>query len=273
MDEYRVCMIALTHHNPVRITTLRKVIADILMLWRKMWSLLGRHQGWTLLLTLLFLAAIFMLLMPQDSMLLAGIQQREGFDKETRTQLKQLARDISLWGDFGRYNLILVSLLWLGGLFAKSRYFQRMAIASLLCAVLAGLLVNVVRASTGRPRPYMLEKQKAENRFYGLQFKRDFHSFPSGHTATAFGAAIPLVIAMPAVGVPVLVCSTTVAWARLYGNQHHPSDIAAAIWVALLFGIPMGLVVLRTRHLKDGDPPGDSTHAEEDEFVSEVTEA
>lgn len=224
--------------------------------------------------SLVLLAVIALWLLPRDAYVLRGIQLKDVPDRELREELKDLSGEIGKWGDFAGYNLLLVVSLWIGGKVCRSRYFQRMAVASMMCAVLAGVVANALRFSVGRPRPRAIEKEGVRDGAYGPQIRWDFNSFPSGHTATAFGSAIPLAVAMPVVGVPALIGACSVSWARMFGNQHHPSDVSVAILIATIFGVPLGLAVRRTRFTLDGDgPDGLTPEVETEQQHAEPTEA
>lgn len=241
-----------------------KMLPDIRLLWKEMTGILHRRKLVCTAATLLLLAAVVFLLVPRDASLLSQVQLKQVPDKALRADLKTLSGEIGRWGDFAGYNLLLVLGVWMGGRVCRSRYFQRLAVASMMCAVLAGLAANVFRFSLGRPRPGAITKLGVPDGLYGPQIKWSFNSFPSGHTATAFGSAIPLAVAMPVIGVPALAGAATVSWARMYGNQHHPSDVVVAIWIALLFGVPLGLAVRKTRFVKaDGDPSEEEPTEEE----------
>lgn len=238
-----------------RVPTTMKMWPDIRLLCKHMAGTFFRRPRWMIAATVFVLMAIGLLVLPRDGALLRALQLKHVPDKELRQDLKDLSGDIGQWGDFAGYNLVLVVGLWIGGRAFRSRYFQRLAVASMLCAIFAGAVANVFRFTVGRPRPRAIERDGVKDGIYGPQVKWNYNSFPSGHTATAFGSAIPLAVAMPPVGVPALVAAGGVCWARMYGNQHHPSDVAVAIWLAVLFGVPLGLAVRRTRFISDGDGP------------------
>jgi len=153
----------------------------------------------------------------------------------------ELSRLLGKYGDFSYWNLALFFGLLLFSRVRRCGVLRRLATASLLGAVFSGLTVNVLRFSLGRPRPHA----QMVDGFYGPCFNGRFHAFPSGHTATASGAAVPLLVACPVVGVPAALVAGSVAWARMRANMHHPSDIAASVIIAGVFGIPLGLGVRR----------------------------
>ena len=158
-----------------------------------------------------------------------------------REALLSLAGHLSYWGDFVSFNLLLVIGFWAAGHLRRALSLRRIAMALLLCSVLAGAAANVARFSLGRARP----NANAPDALYGPRFEGEYHALPSAHTSTAFGAAIPLAIAMPPAGVPALALASGVAWSRLYRNQHRPTDIFCGIWLAALIGVPLGLAARR----------------------------
>ena len=59
--------------------------------------------------------------------------------------------------------------------------------------------------------------------------------FPSGHVASAFGAGIGLLIALPerkAYGIALSVVGTGIAVATVYGRYHYAVDALAGLLVA-----------------------------------------
>lgn len=255
-----------------RVPVTLKMWPDIRLLWSEMIGVMLRHRWKMASGTILVVGLVFALLVPRDAEVLRSVQLKQVPDRELRKGLKDLSGEIGKWGDFAGYNLMLVIAVWMGGRAFRSRYFQRLAVASMLCAIFAGLVANVFRFTVGRPRPSAIAKKGVPDGWYGPQVRWDYNSFPSGHTATAFGSSIPLAVAMPVVGVPAMICATGVCWARMYGNQHHPSDVAVAIWIAILFGIPLGLAVRRTRFAKASGDPEDDVGLEDGD-AGEVVEA
>ncbi|MDB6074238.1 MAG: pgpB [Verrucomicrobiaceae bacterium] len=192
---------------------------------------------------ILLLVAIWAGLHPYDHELLKAVRgQPFGMvPKETLV----IAGEISHWGDFPGFNVILAITLWLAGvLFCRPRW-KRLALMTVLCAAFAGISTNVLRFGIGRSRP-----QVKQDGFYGPRFSNLYQSCPSGHTTTAFAAAIPLVIAAPPLGVATTLIATSVGWSRMFVNRHYPADIAMAVWMALWFALPLGFAA-RVRRISD----------------------
>jgi len=118
-----------------------------------------------------------------------------------------------------------------------SRRWSRILVAAMVASTLAGILANASRLTTGRTRPR--ESPKIEQGFYGpvhegkiLIGQPGYNSFPSGHTATAFGFALVFLIAAPLPGVLVVIGAGLVAWASIALGAHHPSDITVSIFLS-----------------------------------------
>lgn len=215
-----------------------RLICSLAATWfRRRWRKLVLCQGLLLLL-------IWAGLHPFDHGLLQAVRGNP-LGLNPGTTLK-LAEWLSKWGDFPGLNLVLALVLWLIGWAARKPKWRRLAVMTLLCAAMAGIATNLIRCSLGRARPY----SKKADAFYGPRFTHEFQSTPSGHTTTAFAAAIPLLIAAPPLGIATTVAAGGVAWSRMYLNRHYPADIATGLWMALWFGVPFGFAA-RVRRAVD----------------------
>ncbi len=89
---------------------------------------------------------------------------------------------------------------------------------------LSGIGVNLLKSLLGRARPHLYLKDN----IYGFDF---FHmdyswlSFPSGHAATALGAASALALLYPQYKLPIYATGTIIAFSRIVLTQHYPSDV------------------------------------------------
>ena len=114
-------------------------------------------------------------------------------------------------------------------------------LAAMIASTLAGILANASRLTTGRTRPR--ESPKIEQGFYGLWHEGRwligvpaYNSFPSGHTATAFGFATVIVFAAPAWGLVAVALAAAVAWSSIGIGAHHPSDVTVSILLSMVVG-------------------------------------
>lgn len=202
--------------------------------------LVARSQG--VLWFWLFTAGTTFALMQIDLPLLAWIQLEES--EKSLPVLHELARSLSYWGDFLGFNMMVFAVLGFLAIHRRSLLFRRLTIAAVIGTVVCGSVANVCRLVTGRGRPAYPELAG----FHGPSFRSRQQSFPSAHTATSFGASVPMAIALPPVGVPMLIVSAGVSWSRMANNRHHPSDVCVSICLSLFVGVPLGVVVRRMRY-------------------------
>jgi len=121
----------------------------------------------------------------------------------------------------------------------RNREWQRILIAAILASTIAGLIANASRLTTGRTRPR--ESPRIEQGFYGpwkdgrtTIGDQAYNSFPSGHTATAFGLAWVLAFARPWLGAGGLVLAALVGWSSIVMGTHHLSDVIVSIFLSAL---------------------------------------
>ena len=189
--------------------------------------------------------ALALLLLPNEMTLLHWMQgDKSGV-------LYFAAKQISRWGDFHTGTLMFAVSFWLIGMGCRKRHWRRAALACLLSASLAGISADFFRYGLGRARP----NSGVADGFYGFTTSAKFHGFPSGHTSTAFGSAVPLAVIFPEAAIPAIAVAATVGWSRLYVNYHRPTDVLVGASVGTLFGIAVGLAVRRrSRSDKSSDP-------------------
>ncbi len=214
--------------------------ADVVCLLRSARAMVVANR-WRLLAFVLLGLALIAWLMPQDLALLAQVRHvGESVESE---RIRSMARWLSYWGDLAGFNVFVFGTLTCFAFVRRSTFFRRLTLAAVLGTVLTGGVVNAIRVSTGRARP----GSNVAPGFYGPTLSARKQSFPSAHTATSFGACVPLAVAFPPAGVPLLVVSGGVAWSRMQNNCHHPSDVLTSVLLALAFGVPLGLTVRRMR--------------------------
>ncbi|WP_395741886.1 phosphatase PAP2 family protein [Prosthecobacter sp.] len=212
--------------------------SDVVCLFRSARAMLAANRR-KLLGFILAGGVLVAALMPHDLALLA--QVRHVGDSVESERARSVARWLSYWGDLAGFNVFVFATLTCFAFVRRSPFFRRLTLAAVMGTVLSGGLVNVMRVTTGRARP----GSGLAAGFYGPTLSARKQSFPSAHTATSFGACVPLAVAFPAAGAPLLVVSGGVAWSRMQNNCHHPSDVLTSVLIALVFGVPLGLTVRR----------------------------
>mgnify|MGYP003642077181 CR=1 FL=1 len=223
---------------------------DFLWGLRVIWKFLKRHKVKSIISLALVISTVVVTTFPNDLAWHKAI--RNDLDPAELSAAKSMNIDsddvrkisqvIGHTGSLAQFNFAIIFGLWMIGLARKSRYMQRLAMMVFVSTVLAGLVCNVFRFSMGRPRPFT---NVDPAQFQGPQFQAKYHGFPSGHTSTAFGTAVPVVSALPTFGIPVLLYAGTMGWARMYDKAHYPSDVLVGAYLGSLFGLAGGLPLAR----------------------------
>jgi membrane-associated phospholipid phosphatase len=113
-----------------------------------------------------------------------------------------------------------------------------------IAVVVAELVVGAAHALIPRHRPFEHQLGPVEHG----------HSFPSGHTATAFAGATMLAVYLPRYRVPLLALACLVGLSRLYNGVHYATDVIAG--AALGAAIALLLRAAARRRSPQGSPAG-----------------
>ena len=154
------------------------------------------------------------------------------------------ASKVSRYGDWpalmGSASLALVAA-WM----RRARVLVHLLLCMMLASTIAGAITDSVRLLTGRTRPGVRDVAPG---WYGLWYgntpllrNNRFHSFPSGHTASAFAFFGTIGWARRGRAWLFLGFAGIIAWSRLYLDAHHLSDVT----VALIIGLFLSYVVWR----------------------------
>jgi len=123
------------------------------------------------------------------------------------------------------YPAALVALLFLPTRASRRKGFRE----AVALFALAGLAGQVFKFLIGRPRPGMGLEAWDLNAF---SLSSDFHSFPSGHTVTAFSVALVLCYYFPRYRSWWIGLALFISIGRLVGQSHFLTDIAAGILIS-----------------------------------------
>jgi membrane-associated phospholipid phosphatase len=148
--------------------------------------------------------------------------------------VKKIAAAVSRYGDWPEL-MLLGTIGFFVARYRQSRRWQKIFLYAMIASTLSGGVVNAIRLTTGRTRPRV-----AEQHWYGLYHagkwtigNAEFNSFPSGHTATAVGFATIILLESPLWGGIAMTLALSIAGSRLLLGAHHPSDLMAALFLAI----------------------------------------
>ena len=236
-------------------TVFSEISADTHRFFKEFFSVLRKFRTAILLLVVVVLVSV-LLLLPYDHPV------SDHFATTAKEPWLHIAHGLRSWGDF-RDTVTVTVLIYASGCFFRRRSWRRLALAFFLSASVSGIGVNILRFTTGRPRPYV---ENVKDGWYGpvmLYPKRwipqgakifAFQSFPSGHAGTSVGGATMLIIACPPVGIPMALSAGGIIWASLYVNQHHVTDLIVGSMIGMVFGAAGGLACRRMRFKGDNIP-------------------
>lgn len=157
----------------------------------------------------------------------------------SQTWLNYIMAGITWLGEFGAAGIVLAVVLLI---FKKTRW-AGVAVAAAL--VIDFLIVNVIlKTAVNRPRPWTEWEEIAD--FYasiGVRRPTDT-SFPSGHAAACFAAAVAVTFRYRLKALPALIVALLVALSRIYICIHYPTDVLGGVLIGSLCGVAGHFAVL-----------------------------
>lgn len=108
----------------------------------------------------------------------------------------------------------------------------RAMIAALAAVGAAGLVVTVLKQTFDRARPPL-----ADATIDPIGLVPASASFPSGHAATAFAAAVAVGLIHPRLRLPLLALAAVVALSRVYLGVHYATDVLAGSALGAALGV------------------------------------
>ena len=125
---------------------------------------------------------------------------------------------------------VLVGLI---GWRLKREYLKEMGVRGVVVVLGIAAVAQLLKHLIGRPRPRFAH---ADEFVLSPSLASGLDSFPSGHTANAFGAAAVVAWYVPALRVPAYVTAGLVGLSRVVRGSHFPTDVFAAAVLGVLIG-------------------------------------
>ena len=121
--------------------------------------------------------------------------------------------------------------------FFKRKYFIAVLAGAIISTLLAQFLKRVVYPEELRPISYLSESFPV-HQIAGVEMRK-LHSFPSGHTTTAFTMALIMshMINKKAWSIILPLLALTAAYSRVYLAQHFPTDLLAGMCIGIISAI------------------------------------
>jgi len=160
-----------------------------------------------------------------DQRMLLGLRRWES------AWMTRVMKTLTHLGDTSTWVVVGLALAFSGGL--GPRYASLLGLG----ATIAVLASQALKRVCCRARPSCLAD------FAALVENPDAFSFPSGHTAAAFGIAVALAGEGSGLGALTLTLASGIAMSRVYLGAHYPLDVAAGTLVGSLAGIAARLIV------------------------------
>ncbi|HEX3165021.1 MAG TPA: phosphatase PAP2 family protein [Chitinophagaceae bacterium] len=139
-------------------------------------------------------------------------------------------------------------------LFYRRKYFIAVVAGVIISTILAQFLKRVVYPDELRPISYLSEVFPVHV-VDGVTMRK-VHSFPSGHTTTAFAMALIMayIINRKTWSVILPVLASLAGYSRVYLAQHFPTDIFAGMCIGIVSAI-VSLLIYRKfiRYLNEKD--------------------
>lgn len=132
---------------------------------------------------------------------------------------------------------IFVALWWLAAFtigkshptVQKWSILRKKAALVFAAVALPGIFVMLVKFVVGRARPYT-----GEIGFFPFTPGSAHASWPSGHTTTAFGFAVAIGLAFPALRWPLLAIAALVGYSRMALEMHYLGDVIMGATIGTL---------------------------------------
>jgi membrane-associated phospholipid phosphatase len=201
-------------------------------------SVLGQNKLYFTGLLLVLFTAVVMLLIDGKAASFVSLNKYHPFI------LNVFFINYTFMGD-GIFALCLVALL----LYFKKR---QQALAMLYAFLISGIAVQIIKNLVSAPRPKLFFEAGQYLHFIDGVSMANNSSFPSGHTATAFGIATVLVLILKnKTWQPhILIAAVLAGYSRIYLAQHFLLDVMIGAVIGSASGIAAFYFATNTKGIK-----------------------
>ena len=159
--------------------------------------------------------------------------------------LTAIMTTVTTLGDEGIIFIVLGLVL-----FCTKKY--RKAGLSILVALVVMLVLNnlVLKELIARPRPFNLDPETYAwwHEVYKYPnfniHQPSSYSFPSGHTSSAFAAAIALLCHNRKLGIPTTIFAAIMGFSRIYVEVHYCTDVIGGAIVGIIYAL-IGVLIAK----------------------------
>jgi membrane-associated phospholipid phosphatase len=164
----------------------------------------------------------------------AFLQKLEAHRRTGMTKTMRVISDANMFVNLGVPTGLLVA-----GAIRHDEEMQRNGLYIVSSTATTIILTIVIKQLVKRPRPFLAHLN------FTPVYRPSQHSFPSGHTSSAFSTATSLSVAYPKwyVIAPSLLWAGSVGFSRMYLGVHYPTDVGAG--AALGAGTALGMQFIR----------------------------
>ncbi len=184
---------------------------------------------------LLMLILLFAFMIPSEKDY--ALSLNKVLEADSNNPPSELIRLLS-WTTEYAFHLLAFITLWGLAKLGKSRLLRLASISVLVTLIFSTLAIRTSKVAFGRLRPATAIKMECTDTFEPFNLKHQYHSFPSGHTSSAFSTTGSFFALNPYLGVPFVAYACTVGYARVSLKQHYPSDTIAGATVGVLASLP-----------------------------------
>lgn len=141
-------------------------------------------------------------------------------------------------GDAGTIWILIAVIL----LFTKK--YRKAGLGMLIVMLTANIIGDqIIKPLVGRARPFTHRDMELLIPLPGR------YSFPSGHSASSFGAAVFLYLHNKKLGIPAFVLAALIAFSRMYLYVHYPTDVLGGILLGTVCAVFVFRVFRRNGHV------------------------